>query len=171
MTDSTQGPIEVADPTRILCLFGSTVLFGQERANVHVLKAVQSENATVLCLAREDKKHARIIRRFLTEQGVAYSKAPYLQNYVPGSVFHVLFLNPIRFVRAYLAFRGVTKRFKPTHIYVFNQLYFLSFLISLLRSRIPIIYRAGDQPIRHKLFHALALETNNRSSDAFRRDL
>jgi len=40
---------------RILALFGSTVLFGQERGNIEALRVLKEQGCEVLCLVREEK--------------------------------------------------------------------------------------------------------------------
>jgi glycosyltransferase involved in cell wall biosynthesis len=43
----------------------------------------------------------------------------------------------------------IVREFKPTHIHAFNELYALNFIIGLMLVRIPMVYRAGDEPTVH----------------------
>jgi glycosyltransferase involved in cell wall biosynthesis len=43
------------------------------------------------------------------------------------------------------------RTFKPTHIHAFNHFLVFSFRPALMLTRTPLVYRAGDVPVRHRL--------------------
>ncbi|QGZ93399.1 glycosyltransferase family 4 protein [Terricaulis silvestris] len=135
-------------PPRILALFGSGVLFGQERGNIEALAALQDQGCDVLCLVR-DSSWSKDIPSALESRGIAFCRVPYIEQRMPGRLFYFLFRNPIAFILANIAFFWVFARYRPSHIYAFNSLYALNFLFGLALTRTPMVYRAGDAPTRH----------------------
>jgi glycosyltransferase involved in cell wall biosynthesis len=133
---------------RILALFGGEVLFGQERGNIEALAALQSQGCEVLCLVRDEARYVAITPA-LDARGLAWLKVPYIEHRMPGRLHYVIFRNPIAFLRANWRFMKVVREFRPTHIHTFNPLYTLNFLIGLTIHRMPMIYRAGDEPTVH----------------------
>jgi glycosyltransferase involved in cell wall biosynthesis len=138
----------MTDRPRILALFGSAVVFGQERGNIEALAALREQGCKVLCLVR-DEAWCTLIPATLEARGLAWSKVPYIEHWMPGRLRWVLFRNPIAFLWANWRFMKIVQEFKPTHIHAFNQLYVLNFLIALMLVRTPMIYRAGDEPTIH----------------------
>ena len=63
---------------------------------------------------------------------------------------HIVLRNPIAFVVGNWRFLKIVRKFRPTNIHAYNPLYILSFLPGLLLVRMPMVYRAGDVPIRHR---------------------
>jgi glycosyltransferase involved in cell wall biosynthesis len=133
---------------RILALFGSAVLFGQERGNIEALAALKEQGYEVLCLVR-DEQWSTLITPALDERGLVWVKVPYIEHRMPGRLRYVVFRNPVAFIRANWRFMGVVDEFRPTHIHAFNPLYVLNFLLGLTLVQVPMIYRAGDEPTVH----------------------
>src|SRR5262245_36743526 len=113
---------------RILALFGGAVLFGQERGNIEALAALQEQGCEVLCLVRDDTWSKSILSA-LQARRLAFRRVPYIEQRMPGRLHVLLFRNPVAFLRANLVFLCVAARFRPSHIYAFNSLYALNFLI------------------------------------------
>ncbi len=140
---------------RILALFGGAVVFGQERGNIEALAALKEQGCDILCLVR-DEAWSTLIPTALDARGLAWRKVPFIEHRQPGRLPWLIFRNPIAFCRANWRFQRIAREFKPTHIHAFNQLYVLNFLIALAVIRVPIVFRAGDEPTTHNwLWRAL----------------
>ena len=139
------------DYPRILALFGSSVVFGQERGNIEALAALKEQGCDVLCLIR-DEAWARLIPVELNSRGLPWIKVPYIEHWMPGRLRWVIFRNPIAFIIANYRFLRIVSQYRPTHIHAFNHIYVLNFLVALLIVRTPMVFRAGDQPVMHNLF-------------------
>ncbi len=140
----------MADRLRILALFGARVVFGQERANIEVLAALQDEGADVLCVIRpEGWPELLALRGALEARGLAWTPAPYIDLPVRGWRVHVALRNPPAYVKGNAALKRIARDFAPTHIYAFNALYVASFHSALRGLDAPMVYRAGDAPVRH----------------------
>jgi glycosyltransferase involved in cell wall biosynthesis len=136
---------------RILALFGARVIFGSERGNIEALAALRDNGCEVLCLVRHEPWNDHVPAA-LAARGLASRKVPFIDGWLAGWRLWILFRNPIAFcVGNWRAYR-IVREFRPTHIHAFNHLYVLSFVPLLILSRIPMIYRAGDKPTRHRWF-------------------
>ena len=107
---------------RILALFGSAVLFGQERGNIEALAALMEEGCDILCLVR-DENWSTHITPALDARGLAWQKVPYIEHRMPGRFLWIVLRNPIAFLVANWRFLRVVRQYRPTHIHAFNQLY------------------------------------------------
>ena len=137
---------------RILVLFGSGVIFGQERGNVRAMQALQERGCSVFCLVREEAWARKSIDPYLIESNIEFAPAPFLQNNVAGARVSFYVFNILRFIRSYFSFTYYCKKFQPTHVHVGNPLHFLSFFTSLIGSDLVLIYRIGDKPNVHNPF-------------------
>ncbi|MDP2829682.1 MAG: glycosyltransferase family 4 protein [Sulfuricellaceae bacterium] len=133
---------------RVLALFGSGVVFGQERGNIEALAALKEQGCDVLCLVRDEASCVHVPPE-LDARGLAWLKVPYIEHRVPGRMHAIAFRNPVAFVRANWRFLQIVQEFRPTHVHAFNQLYVLNFLIGLTVLRLPMVFRAGDEPTVH----------------------
>jgi len=140
----------MAERLRILALFGARVLFGQERANIEVLAALRDEGAEVLCVIRpEEWPELLAMRGALEARGLAWTPAPYIDFPVRGWFLHVALHGPPAYLKGNAALKRIARAFAPTHIYAFNALYVASFHSALRGLVAPMVYRAGDAPVRH----------------------
>ena len=139
---------------RILALFGSAILFGQERGNIEALAALRERGCEILCLVRNDSWNKQIPAT-LEARGLAWRRAAFLEQRLPGRLRWFLLRNPIAFIAGNWQFLEAVRQFRPTHIHAFNPLYVLTFLPGLLFVRTPMVYRAGDKPTLHRWFWRL----------------
>lgn len=123
-------------------------MYGAERANIEALSALKQSGCEVLCLIRGEAWSTHIPLA-LAGRGLAWRKVRYIEQPLPGRLFHVLFRNPFAFLAANWAFIQVCREFKPTHIHTYGQLFVLNFLPALALVRLPMVFRAGDEPILH----------------------
>jgi len=134
---------------RVLAFYGARVLFGQERSNIETLAVLKDHGCEVLCLVR-DEAWNQAVADALTVRGLATEPVPYLDGWLAGYRLRTVFRNPVVLVRANLALRRIIRRFEPTHLYCFNPWYAATFMPALFWSRVPMIYRIGDQPTVHR---------------------
>jgi glycosyltransferase involved in cell wall biosynthesis len=138
----------VNNPPRILALIGSGVVFGQERANIEVLCALRDSGCEVLCLIR-DEAWAECLPGALDAVGLKWRKVAYIEQRMPGRAYWFIFRNPIAFLRGNWQLLATARWFRPTHIHAFNPLFVCAFIPALAVLGRPMVYRAGDKPIRH----------------------
>ena len=141
----------MTDKPRILALFGSAILFGQERGNMEALCALRDLGGKVLCLIRDEQWNT-VVPPGLDAVKLDWRKVPYIEQKLPGRMRWFLFRNPIAFLKANWTFLRIAFQFKPTHVHAFNLLYTLNFWLALSVTRIPLVFRAGDTPVRHNWF-------------------
>src|SRR4051794_28870765 len=67
----------MAEPPRVLVLFGSVVLFGAERGNLEALAALKRQGAHIFCLI-SDERWNTIVPQTLNERGFAWRKVEYV---------------------------------------------------------------------------------------------
>jgi glycosyltransferase involved in cell wall biosynthesis len=151
---------------RILALFGSGLLLGQERGNIEALAALQEQGCEVLCVIR-DEAWSVLVPAALDARGLRYVKAPYIEHRLPGRMRYIVFRNPIAFARAQWRFLRIARDFRPTHIHAFNQVYVLNFLFGLACLKVPMIFRAGDEPTVHNAIWRMLWRFVVRRTDAF----
>ena len=133
---------------RIMALLGGTVLFGQERGNIEALATLRESGYDILCLVCSADADHQIIPA-LEARGLKWRKVPYIEHRIPGRLHYTIMANPFRFILANMIFCWEVARFRPAYIHACNPLYVMNFLVGLSVWHIPIIYRAGDQPILH----------------------
>ena len=134
---------------RILALFGARVILGSERGNIEALSALQEEGCKILCLVRNEKWNDHIAET-LSARGFTCRKVPYIDNWQRGWRLWILFRNPVAFLVGNWKLLAICRKYRPTHIYAFNQFYVLNFFLALTLVRTPMIYRAGDAPTLHR---------------------
>lgn len=135
---------------RIVALFGTRVLFGQERANVETLVALQERGCAVLCVIRPEPWPELLrLRAFLDSHGLAWTTAAYVDYPIKGWRWHALSRAPLRFFSASRQLDRILAQFKATHIHAFNPWYVFNFMRALRGSELPLVYRCGDALVSH----------------------
>ena len=143
--------VQGVDAARVLVLFGSVSLYGQERANLQVFRSLRSAGVTPLFLTHRQHAHWNI-HPALEEAGFPWVPADY-SGLMRRSIHpRVWTANLWSAARGNLDLQRAIRRFRPTHIHVANPLYFLSMMPTLSGCRLPIVYRAGDAPPLHNRF-------------------
>lgn len=151
---------------RILALFGSRVMLGAERENAQVLATLKEQGCEVLCLVRHEDWNDHIPAA-LAEHGLACRKVPYLDGWLPGWRLWVLVRNPVALLVGNWRMLRVVREFRPTHIHAYGQFFVLNFIPAIMLSRLPLIYRAGDEPTRHRWFWRLSWRFLVRRAERF----
>jgi glycosyltransferase involved in cell wall biosynthesis len=135
---------------RVLALLGGAALFGQERGNIEVLAALKARGCDVLCLVRNDW-YAIHLPPVLDANGLSWEKMPYIEHWTGGPRVSFVFRNMMAWFAANWKFFWIVRRFRPTHIHMCSQVYFLNVLPVILLLPYPVIFRAGDEPSSHRL--------------------
>lgn len=138
-------------PPRILVLFGSAAIFGAERGNLEALTALKEQGAEILCLIR-DECWSTAVPPALDARGIAWRKVPYVEQWRRGRAHAVLLRGPWAWLVANWCFVKAVREFKPTHIHAYSQLFVMNFLSGLWLNRVPMVFRAGDEPTVHNAF-------------------
>ena len=141
----------ISERPRIIAVMGGAYLFGQERGNIEALAALQEQGCEVLCLIRDDE-WSTYMAPALDARGIAWAKVPYVQHLRPASWFKFWAHNLRAFAGANVALWKSARRFRPSHFHSCNPVYCLNFMPALLLLRIPLVYRAGDEPTNHNWF-------------------
>jgi glycosyltransferase involved in cell wall biosynthesis len=141
----------MAEPPRVLVLFGSVVLFGAERGNFEALTSLKRQGAEILCLISNERWNTAVPPT-LDERGFAWRKVPYVHIGKSLSWYNLLWGNPYRFLKANMAFLRAVREFKPTHIHAYAQSHIANFSWGLVRTGTPLVFRAGDEPTLHNWF-------------------
>jgi glycosyltransferase involved in cell wall biosynthesis len=139
---------------RILALFGARVIFGQERANIAALAALRGQGCEVLCVVRPETWPDLLeLRAMLESEGLSWTTAPYIDYPLRGWLLRVAMRNPGAYLSGNAALKRIARDFRATHVHAFNPLYVASFYGALRALKIPMVYRAGDKPVRHNAFY------------------
>lgn len=148
-------------PARILVLFGNVPLYGNERANIETLLALQHAGAEVLFLIRSYWTK-ETIQPELARQGLKFVEVPYYESVRQG-------VSPVTWLRNIVGVASGSYRLlhllrtmKATHIHVGSTAWVLNFIPALLLSRVPLIFRAGDIPPQHHLLWRLVWKYSRR---------
>jgi glycosyltransferase involved in cell wall biosynthesis len=139
----------------VLVLFGSVPLLGQERGNIQVFHALRRSGVDALFVTNRTWGHLHV-RPLLDSLGLKWTDAIFLRRFTKGMGFLGWIRNIACISSASITLWMLLRKYKPTHIHVFNVNHFLNFLPALLTTRVPIIYRLGDAPEKHRrLFRVL----------------
>jgi glycosyltransferase involved in cell wall biosynthesis len=130
---------------------GSRVLYGQERANIHVLETLQAKGCQVLAVVEGNPRFPAMEAELASRQ-INLVAAPFLGRRAKGHLHHFLFKNPILFACGNLKALRAIRQFHPSHFHIPNPIFFLAFIPVFQFIHISIIYRAGDKPASHNIF-------------------
>jgi len=150
-------PTSRLDGVRILALFGGTKLFGQERANLEVFRNLAALGAQVRVVTTS-RSGENEVHRELQGHGIESISAPFgytWHRYLLGRHFYYGFLNLYGVLAVSWRTWREVRRWQPTHLYCMNFQYFIYVWPALLLTKVPFIWRAGDELPRHTGIHRL----------------
>ena len=133
---------------RVLAALNGLELFGHERGNIEVYKAIRSLGADVT-VGVNATENGGDVGRHLRDLGFATVLLPF------GNQWSLMWLkrNPMSVVsktRAVLAcsfkFHRVISEIRPTHVLLGSSLAYSYLSLALAACRVPLIYRMGDCP-------------------------
>lgn len=136
---------------RILVLFGNVPLLGQERANIEALHTLQELGCKVRFLIRaeytRDTIQAELIRR-----GIEFDTVPYFDTVQYRQPLRVWLNNIVGVLGGSWRLLQQVRQYRATHIHAGSTSNVLNFILALMVTRLPLVFRAGDVPPQH---HAL----------------
>src|SRR6478672_5695213 len=143
------------EQVRLVVLFGGSHLFGQERANLEVMRTLRDSGAAVHFLIN-DRYGRAYIQPELDRRGFSWTAAPFGYHWsrqMFGRGLGHFFLNIYGIIATSLKLFGVIRKWKPTHLYTMSWSFFVFALPAIWFSRVPLVYRAGDTLPMHTAFH------------------
>jgi glycosyltransferase involved in cell wall biosynthesis len=143
------------DDIRVLVLFGGSELFGQERANLEVFRAL-SEEGLKARFVTSSKWGADAIQPELRANGFEWTSAPFgyqWGKFLIGREFYLLFANLWGLLATSWRVWREMRTWRPTHIYSPNWAYWLYAAPAITLTDNALVFRAGDQLPAHTAFH------------------
>jgi glycosyltransferase involved in cell wall biosynthesis len=130
---------------RILGIFGNVPLYGQERGNIEVMRALQLAGYQVRIISNGKLGHLHI-QPELDRNGIPWTTAPFgprlSRRCSPGEWLNIgwglLHTN-------WVLLREIV-RFRPTHLYTMAPDWIDYTTPVIFLTRIPLVYRMGDRP-------------------------
>ena len=153
--DESAASASILRGVRVLVLFGGSHLFGQERANIEVIRTLRTMGAEARFITKS-RHGCEQIEPELKRWGFSWARAPFGFNwsrYMLGRHFVYFLRNLWGVVGTSWRLLGETWSWKPTHLYTMNWSYFLLALPAIRWLRLPLVFRAGDTLPQHTRFH------------------
>src|SRR3979411_2557825 len=168
MGEETKG----ADPqllagVRVLVLFGGGRLFGQERGNLEVFRNLTQLGLRARFITSSRFGH-REIQPELDRLGFEWTTAPFGYHwgrYIFGRRFYYIFFNLYGVVATSWRLWREVRRWKPTHLYVMNWMFYTYAAPAIWLLNLPLIYRVGDEFPLHRSFQRLVTKSLVRRID------
>jgi len=135
------------DGIRVLVLFGGAELFGQERANIEVFRSLMPVGLRAKFVT-SSKWGRRLIQPALERFGIEWMEAPFgyhWTRHMLGKHFGYFLLNLYGVMATSWSVWRQARRWRATHIYAPNWIYWLYAAPALRWLGLPFIFRAGDQ--------------------------
>ena len=136
---------------RIIVLFGSPFLYGSEKANIDVFKALSEYDHVEILFLIDSKRGIEIIKPYLEEKLIDYVPVPYHFMFRKNMSIKEWIVKIMEILGGSYQLLKIYFKFKPTHIYTSKPEYFLNFFPALFFIKNSIIYRIGDSPVVHNL--------------------
>jgi glycosyltransferase involved in cell wall biosynthesis len=125
--------MSTASPHRVLVLFGSIPLYGQERGNIEAVRALTESGTEALFVTHEGYGH-ETIQPHLDRLGLAWTPAAF-----PG--LWSLRMGPRRWAQQVRDFVAGN---------VGNERFLMNLLPAVWWLRLPLVFRLGDEPRQHR---------------------
>lgn len=137
----------------VIALFGGRVLFGQERANIEVLKALKNAGCDITIVMRnEDWDELAAIQNQFENIGFRVLKQPFADPILFRYGWSTIWNTLAGLIIPSLTLTRLTAGRRKPVIYLFNTYYSLTIFAYLLISKAPVVFRAGDLPPMHNHF-------------------
>ena len=147
MTDPT--PPRPAPFARAIVTLGGIPLWGQERGNIQVFSAVRDAGVEALFLTHHGYGHESI-QPALDALGLRWTTMFYPGRWVRGKGVRWLTKRFRKALRSNRELLRVARSYQPTHVHTMNERYAVDLLPAFKLLGIPVIYRVGDEPSRHR---------------------
>jgi glycosyltransferase involved in cell wall biosynthesis len=140
---------------RILVVLGSIPLFGMELATIGLMEALRARGARVLFVT-EATYGRNAVEPLLEKKGFEFRRVGFFGRYERGMTLRRLLIALRMLATESLRFHRIAREFRPTVIHIGTLSFFLNLWPALALGRAPILYRAGDYPSDHTVFHRSA---------------
>lgn len=144
---------------RVLVLLPGHDLFGQEKATIGLGRILQESGASVHFLLHSQWGKEKL-GKLLTELGFSWSALP-LGTLWSKLLFRrrpfLLITNLVAVCLASLSLIKISQSFKPHYLLVGNWSFTLFLLPALVFTSVKVVYRHGDLPPNHTVFHRLLI--------------
>ena len=137
---------------RVLVVLGNAGLYGQERGNIEVYRALESEGVESLFVTHA-QWGGNQIAPYLARLGLRSTPLAYAYHFRRGMGLRDVVRNVGRVFTGSWAFWQIARAYRPTHVHVANPHYALCVLPALWLLRVPVVYRLGDEPTLHHLVY------------------
>lgn len=142
---------------RVLAALNGLELFGHERGNIEVFKALREQGAEVLvgvnCNTAGDKNCVADELRELKFETFPLPFGPQWSIQWVKSEPSIALTNFLAVLRCSRVFNRVIRQFRPTHIHLGSPLVYSYVSLALVFSKVPLIYRMGDCPPVNSFFN------------------
>jgi glycosyltransferase involved in cell wall biosynthesis len=142
---------------RVLAALNGLELFGHERGNIEVFKALRQCGAELLVAVNERDEGGGVFAE-LHRLGFETFSLPFNPQWSLQFLRkhpQMLLTNPWAALRCSWRFRQAIRSFRPTHIHIGSPLAYSYVWLALMMCRVPLIYRLGDCPPVDSKFNLL----------------
>lgn len=134
---------------KVLVLFGSPYLYGSEKANIDVFDSLKKKYNLDVLLLTDIKEGEKSVHPYLNKKNIKYYPTHYHYRFMKNMSIFEYFKKILKIILGSITLLKIYYKFKPTHIYLSKQEYFLNFIFVLPFLSKPVIYRIGDSPVLH----------------------
>lgn len=167
MKATASSPVPHLDGIRVLVLFGGDRMFGSEIGNLEVFRQMAPLGLKARFITSSRWGH-REIQPELDRLGFEWTTAPFGYHwglYLFGRFFYYLGFNVCGLVATNWRLWREVRRWKPTHLYCMNWMFFAYAWPAISWLHPPLIYRAGDELPVHTRFHLGVVNALSRRAD------
>lgn len=164
-----KNPPQRLDGVRVLVLFGGSELFGAERANIEVFRSLSELGLQARFITHEKFGGAQIEPE-LERLGISWTRAPFgtlWARWLIGRAWYLWFSNFYGLlVTNWIVWREAN-RWRATHLYAMNAAHYSYAALAMKWSRLPVVYRAGDEFPQHNFIYRWTARAIARRADVF----
>jgi glycosyltransferase involved in cell wall biosynthesis len=140
---------------KVLVLLNNIPLYGSERGNINVFYALKEHEVEALFVT-----HAQYgdlyINPHLDKLGLAHTPADYIGKICRRKKHKEYLVEIKNSLRGNYRLWNIIKEYKPDYIHIPTEASFISMFITLWLTKVPVIYRLGDNPRQNrKIFTAI----------------
>jgi len=137
---------------RVLVILDSAYVFGRERSNVQVFDFLCEFGYEVVFITDTDRGSSTLVP-FLSDHGFSSRQINFAGLFSKGMSISLWITKIWCLLTGGFQLLLIIKNFKPTHIHITNSNDFLGVWYGLILTRIPIIYRLGDAPLKRPIIY------------------
>lgn len=135
--------------TRVAVTMGGSPLWGSERGNIQVFNAIRDVGVEALFVTQSKKGHLNV-QPALDGLGLRWTTAYYPGRWIKGKGRRWLVKRFGESLRSSREFYRAVRAFRPTHVHTMNWRYAVDLLPAYKLLGVPVVYRVGDEPLRHR---------------------